>query len=766
MRIVTRFLRALHLLVVAIAALSLSAQRNCGSMEYLQQQIAEDPDRGEFLELIDQHAHDWAAAHGDEERAVVTIPVVFHVVYNTTAQNISDALINAQIAQLNADFARLNSDANQTPSIFTGVAANTEIQFCLAQRDPSGNATNGIVRRQTTVTSFSSNDAVKYTANGGSNAWPRDSYLNIWSCNLGGGLLGYAQFPGGAAATDGVVVLFSSVGSLTTPGTASPFHYGRTATHEVGHWLNLRHIWGDATCGSDLVSDTPVHNAANSGCPTYPHYSTCSGTPVEMTSNYMDYTNDGCMNIFTQGQKTRMQALFGAGGSRVSLLSSLGCVPPSGGGTCAVPSGLASSSITTASATVTWGAVSGALSYDLQYTPAGGSTTTLNTAATSANLSGLASATTYSYQVRANCSGSSSAYSAASSFTTQSVSGCPDALEPNNSTSAPAIVSLPLTVNALIASSTDADYYRFSTTGTNNLSITLGNLAGDYDLRLLNSAGTQLASSAAGGTTAESITYNNAAAGTYFIHVFGYNGAFSATQCYALNASATPVSTSCDTWEANNSSSAAKTIAVNTNIQAVIGSSTDVDWFKFSNTSSAPRIRINLTNLPADYDVRLYRGTSTQVGISQNGGTTSEQIILNTTTVATYYVQVYGYNGAFNASSCYTLRANTSSTNFREGLLDAEEEGEVVLERVEGLMNLFPNPAAEKLNIDYLGTSDGTVQITVIDAMGKEVLTSRQSVVAGPMTFGLPLPALTSGMYILSILDGDKRYLERFTIEQ
>lgn len=766
MRIVTRLFRAFHVLVVAIASLSLSAQRNCGSMEYLQQQIGADPDRGEFLQLIDQHAHDWTVAHGNEERAVVVIPVVFHVVYNTTAQNISDAKIQAQLAQLNADFARLNSDANQTPSIFTGVAANTEVQFCLAQRDPNGAATTGIVRRQTTTASFSSNDAVKYTANGGSNAWPRDSYLNIWTANLSGGLLGYAQFPGGAAATDGVVVLFSSVGSLTNPGTASPFHYGRTLTHEVGHWLNLRHIWGDATCGNDQVSDTPVHNTSNGGCPTYPHYSTCSGTPVEMTSNYMDYTNDGCMNIFTLGQKNRMQALFGTGGSRVALLNSLGCVPPSGG-ICAVPSGLAASSITTSSATVSWGAVSGATSYDLQYkTAAASSWTTVNNTSTSRNLTGLASGTTYNYQVRANCSSGSSAYSPASSFTTQSTGGCADALEPNNSTSTPAIVTLPLAVNALIASGTDADYYRFTTTGTNNLSITMGNLAGDYDVRLLNSGGTQLAISQNGGTTSESITYNNAAAGTYYIHAFGYNGAFSATQCYALNASATPVATNCDTWESNNTSGTAKVISVNTNIQAAIGTSSDVDWFRFNNTSSAPRIRINLTNLVADYDVRLYRGASTQVGISQNGGTTNEQIILNTNTVATYYIRVYGYNGAFNATSCYTLRANTSSTNFREGILDEEAGEEIIMEPVEGLVNLFPNPTADKLNIDYVGLAEGALAITVLDAMGREVLATRQSIMAGPMTFGLPLPGLSNGMYVLRIQDGDKLHQERFTFER
>lgn len=730
-------LRAALILLAAFLTVQLSAQRNCGSMEYLQQQISADPDRGEFLQAIDQHAHEWAAAHGDEERAVVTIPVVFHVVYNTAAQNISDALINAQIAQLNADFARLNSDANQTPGLFQGVAANTEIQFCLAQRDPSGNPTTGIVRRQTTVTSFSSNDNVKYTSSGGSNAWPRDSYLNIWTANLSGGLLGYAQFPGGAAATDGVVVLFSSVGSLANPGTASPFHYGRTLTHEVGHWLNLRHIWGDATCGNDQVSDTPVHQTSNGGCPAFPKNNTCGGTTnTEMTMNYMDYTNDGCMNLFTLGQKNRMQALFGTGGSRVALLNSLGCVPPSGG-TCAVPSGLAASSITASSATVSWSAVSGATSYDLQYTPSGGSTTTVNTSATSANLTGLASSTTYSCQVRANCSSGSSAYSAAASFTTAAAATC-------------------ATPSGLAASAI--------TSSTATVSWTAVSGATSYNLQYkLASASTWTTFN----TTGTAVNFTSLAASTSYnaqVQAVCSSGSSAYSSAITFTTSAAACS---DPYESNNSSGTAKLISVNTNINGLISSSTDSDWFRFSNTSAQPRIRIDLSTLPADYDVRLYRGTSTQVGISQNGGTANEVIILNTSTVATYYIRVYGYNGAFSTTQCYTLRASISGTNFREGLLDEATEAEAVLEPVTaGLLNLFPNPATDKLTIDYLGASEGSLTITVLDAMGREAFATRQGIAVGPQTFGLPLPALSNGLYVLRIQDGDKLHQQRFTIER
>jgi hypothetical protein len=158
---------------------------------------------------------------------------------------------------------------------------------------------------------------MKKNNRGGINPTSPTTKLNLWVCNLGGGILGYAQFPGGSASTDGVVCDNNAFGRVGT--AAAPFNKGRTATHEVGHWLNLRHIWGDALCGNDLVGDTPTHNDANFGCPGAGHLSTCSGTPVEMTMNYMDYTDDACMYMFSAGQKTRMQATYAVGGPRASF---------------------------------------------------------------------------------------------------------------------------------------------------------------------------------------------------------------------------------------------------------------------------------------------------------------------------------------------------------------------------------------------------------------------------------------------------------------
>lgn len=273
--------------------------RKCASMEVLEDQIKTDPLRKKYLEDLDGFTRDFdnKDIHLRLVNGVYEIPVVVNVVYRTAAENISDAQIASQIDVLNKDFSATNSDYGNTPSNFQSVrSGNTNIRFVLSK----------IVRKSTTKSSWGTNDAVK-KAQGITPTTPT-THLNLWVCNLSGGVLGYAQFPGGASATDGVVIdnnAFGTIGSAT-----APFNKGRTATHEIGHWLNLRHIWGDLTCGNDQVGDTPLHNTANYGCPAAGHKSTCTGKPVEMTMNFMDYTDDACMYMFTAGQKSRMLATF------------------------------------------------------------------------------------------------------------------------------------------------------------------------------------------------------------------------------------------------------------------------------------------------------------------------------------------------------------------------------------------------------------------------------------------------------------------------
>jgi hypothetical protein len=280
--------------------------RGCASHEVHEQQLRENPELATKMQEIERFTQN-AITNGRLVNGKIEIPVVVNVLYRTAAENISLTQIQSQIDVLNKDFNALNSDFNQVPTTFSGVKANVGISFVL----------DAVYRKSTTKSSWGTRDAMKKSNQGGIAPTSPTTKLNLWVCTIGGGILGYAQFPGGSSATDGVVIDSRYLG---TTGTATaPFNKGRTATHEVGHWMNLRHIWGDTTCGSDLVSDTPTHNTANYGIPAFPHYSTCSGTPIEMTMNYMDYTDDAGMYMFSNGQKSRMLAIFASGGSRFSF---------------------------------------------------------------------------------------------------------------------------------------------------------------------------------------------------------------------------------------------------------------------------------------------------------------------------------------------------------------------------------------------------------------------------------------------------------------
>jgi Pregnancy-associated plasma protein-A len=286
-----------------------ATERKCSSDDVLQEQLKEDPSLRQRMDAIEEFTRRFKDNPQMERLlpgGVIEIPVVFNVLYRTAAQNVSLAQLQSQIDVLNEDFAATNADYNLTSTYNTVKSGNIDVRFVLDQ----------VIRRSTNTISWSTNNAMKKNAKGIAPTSPTTK-LNIWVCNMGGGILGYAQFPGGSSATDGVVLDDNATGRTGT--AAAPFNKGRTATHEVGHWLNLRHIWGDATCGTDQVGDTPTHNTANYGCPGSGHLSTCSGTPVEMTMNYMDYTDDACMYMFSVGQETRMLAAFASGGPRNSF---------------------------------------------------------------------------------------------------------------------------------------------------------------------------------------------------------------------------------------------------------------------------------------------------------------------------------------------------------------------------------------------------------------------------------------------------------------
>jgi hypothetical protein len=713
---------------ILLATFSLNAQtpqhRNCAAMEVLEQQLKVDPAMLQRMEAVERHTQDFVSRPQLHTRAVVTIPVVVHIVYrssNSTAENtnITDALVQSQIDVLNADFRKLNADVANTPSVFQALTADAEVNFCLARRDVSGNATTGIMRYSSTrTTAWGTSDAVKKTTSGGIAPWDASKYLNLWICYIGGGILGYAQFPGGAASTDGVVIDYQFFGVTPNSSTSYPYNLGRTATHEIGHWLNLRHIWGDGTCADDLVSDTPTQSTSNGGCPTHPHV-TCSNAG-DMFMNYMDYTNDACMFMFSAGQKARMQALFATGGTRASLLTSNGCTP----GTvavCTAPANPTASSLTATGATISWTAASGASNYSLDYRVSGATTwTTVTVTGVSQALTSLTASTTYEYRVKTNCSASASGYTATATFATLSATAC---AAPTNPT-ASSLTSIGATISWTAASGATGyslDYRVSGATAWTTVTVT---------------GTSQVLTSLTASTT-----YEYRVNTTCAVSSSGYT----ATGTFTTTA---PTTTCSDPYETNNTLATASAAAVNTPIQALISSSTDNDYFSFSNSATQPNIRVTLTNIPTgkDYDLRLYNSAGTNVKSSLNTGVTSEKILYNAAPVGAYKVRVYPYTGS-STTACYTLIINVGSTTFTREIGESETPFEEV--------KVTPNPVADVLNIEWHAEAEAPATIRLFDLTGREMNRMVRQMSKENANVQMDVRNIQNGMYIITLQQGE-----------
>ena len=318
------------LILCCICQLTLFAQKECSSAGYMQRLLRENPSLARRLKEVSiaQTPYGLSQHQSQQESPVyespILIPVVVHVIYGDDKQNISVDQINSQIDALNLNFNKENPDISSVPAAFLPFAASTHIRFALAKVDPEGRATNGITRKKSTRQFWIDDDKIKDPNSGGVQAWDTRHYLNIWICNLQNGLLGYSSFPGSPEDRDGVVMRPNVFGTRGTAG-AGAFNLGRTAVHEIGHWLNLIHLWGDTPCGTDNVDDTPPQQSYNRGCPSFPRKNKdCSDANPngEMFMNFMDFSDDACMNMFTMGQNQRMHELFLPGGLRNSFLSS------------------------------------------------------------------------------------------------------------------------------------------------------------------------------------------------------------------------------------------------------------------------------------------------------------------------------------------------------------------------------------------------------------------------------------------------------------
>lgn len=312
------------------------SHRTCGTTDHHEFLMQTRPNYEKEFKEFNSRLDDYITNQKNnpqQKNVNITIPVVVHILYQNATENISDARAIEQVNVLNEDFQKNNADTTIIPSIFKSRAAGTNITFCLAQRDPNGNPTNGIVHKATTVSTFSTDDKVKNSAQGGNNAWDVTKYVNIWVCDLGNSLLGYGEFPTTSLSnTYGLVLNYRYTGKT---GASAPFNRGRTGTHEFGHCFNLFHIWGDdgtACTGSDQVSDTPNQKGENYGTPAFPQGTSANGgccTASDQSSmfmNYMDYSDDAAMAMFTAGQIARINAVVNTSPWNV-LQSSDGCTP-------------------------------------------------------------------------------------------------------------------------------------------------------------------------------------------------------------------------------------------------------------------------------------------------------------------------------------------------------------------------------------------------------------------------------------------------------
>ncbi|MFN8237004.1 MAG: M43 family zinc metalloprotease [Chitinophagales bacterium] len=519
-------------LLLFVSLQSTAHPRSCPSQDILKKMMATHPDFAmarknleEATTLFVQNFYQKGknTSHATSRTGLITIPVVFHIIHYGEAigkgRNISDAQILSQLQVLNEDFRKLNANAANTPVVFKPLAADCEVEFCLVLQDPQGNPTSGINRINGGRSSFDyyQMEALKSTI-----AWDPNQYLNFYVADITNIALGYSTFPATPLPiNDGIVCDYRTIGRAP----ANPFtnfyggvyNGGRTATHEIGHWLNVFHIWGDdgTMCnGTDLVNDTPNQGGPNFGCPMFPVISCTNYPNGDMFMNFMDYSDDPCMNMFSTGQKARMSATFD--NVRTGLLNSTKCQRL-----------FLATNITAATATLTWSPYVGAVSYNIQWRVLGNNVPwTFGTSLTNTiNIAGLLPyPSAYEWQVQpVYANGAVGAFSVSQLFRTMAaVPAVPCPNDPNENAIFGPYLANGVQGTGIICPAADKDrFVIMNTIQGATLRLVLTNLVLDYDIELRDAAtNALLANAVRTGALDDTILYTNLQAGNYYVFIF------------------------------------------------------------------------------------------------------------------------------------------------------------------------------------------------------------------------------------------------------
>lgn len=522
----------IFLLVLLFNKPIMAQPRSCPSQEILKQMMAKQPSFAKARKQLEDatslsvenfYKKGKNNSHSSSRTGIKTIPVVFHIIHYGEAvgkgRNISDAQILSQLQVLNEDFRKLNANALTIPAVFQPFAADCEVEFCLALQDAQGNPALGINRVNGGRSGFDYNqmEALKPTL-----AWDPNKFLNIYVADITSIALGYSTFPAlPLSLNDGVVCDYRTIGRApANPFTTfygGAFNGGRTATHEIGHWLNIFHIWGDdgTLCnGTDYVGDTPNQGGPNFGCPMYPSIS-CNNLPFgDMFMNYMDYSNDACMSMFSTGQKARMSATFD--NVRTGFVNSTLCQRL-----------FLATNITAASATLSWSPYVGAVSYNIQWRVLGNNvpwtygTSTANTI----NIAGLLPyPSAYEWQVQpVYANATKGTFSVSQLFRTMAaVPAVPCPNDPNENAIFGPYLANGTQGTGIVCPAADIDrFVIMNTVQGATLRLVLTNLVLDYDIELRDAAtNALLASSVKVGAADDTILYANLQAGNYYVFVF------------------------------------------------------------------------------------------------------------------------------------------------------------------------------------------------------------------------------------------------------